>query len=205
MKRNVLLFVFIVFIVGCAYPYSSPYIVKNQNDEFADPNVDLIFRTMVGNHIYERDPVGLVPFSELNIEMGIHKKSNKIIAISLFLKNIRFSARGYSGPLYIRNGDKLIIIADTERIILAAKSTKAHFTSKILMGRLDYTYYDMAHYEISKDDLKKIADAKKIKLRVTGSDGSQDYSIVNETFLPNISRFYSEEISNRQIARAEDM
>ncbi len=205
MKRHFGLIVLVVLIFGCAYPYTSPYLVTNEVDEFTDPNDELVFRSMAGNHIYERDPMGLVPFSELNITMGIHKKSNKIIDSSLFLKNVRSSARGHSIPLYIKDGDKLIIITDTARIILAARSTKTYSKSEILMGRLHYTYFDLAHYAISKDDLKKIAEAKSIKLRVTGSEGNQDYSIVNETFLPNLSRFYAEEISNRQIARAEDM
>jgi hypothetical protein len=205
MKRTAGLIVLVVLIFGCAYPYTSPYLVKNHADEFTDPAANLIFRSMVGNHIYERDPMGLVPFSELNIDMGIHKKSNKIVASSLFLKNVRSSGRGQSSPLYIKDGDKLIIITDSARITLAARYTKSYSKSEILMGRLHYTYFDLAHYAISKDDLKKIADAKNIKFRVTGSEGMQDYSVVNETFLPNLSRFYVEEISNRQIATAEDM
>src|SRR5665647_2249571 len=141
MKRNVvLLFVFVLLIFGCAYPYTSPYLVKNQTDEFTDPNADLIFRSIMGNHIYERDPMGLAPFSELNIEMGIHKKSNKIVASSLFLKNVRSSGRGQSSPLYIKDGDKLIIITDSARITLVARSTKSYSKSEILMGRLYYAY-----------------------------------------------------------------
>ncbi len=207
IKRIAILFIalFVSFLVGCAYPYQSPYIVNDQTDEFTDPKADLIFRDMRGNHIYERDPMGLTQFSELNGVAAIHKKSKKIVGISLFLKNVRCNARGQSGPLYIRDGNEMIIVTDSTRIVLVARSTKSYSKSEILMGRVHFTYFDLAHYAISKENLKLIAEAKSIKIRVTGSNGIHDYSIVNETFLPNISRYYTEEVCSRVVLKAEDL
>jgi hypothetical protein len=185
-----------IILVSCSM--TSPYVVQDGADDFSDPNSKFISRAMYDNHIVERDPMKLVPYSELNSEIFIDKKTNIPIRIILALKNVRRSDRGYSGPLYIREGDEMIIITDTKRITLKSSFVKS--LSKYSPNQFGsfYYYFDFASYEISKQDFKEIANTKVIKIRVNGSEGYQDYThSINEAFIPNFLRFYQEEIQGK--------
>lgn len=167
MKRIFLLLP-MLFLFSCAASYS----VKTVNDQFSDPNAPTILM-LENNGIINHDPLGMVPSSELNCYLSLEKKTNKIIEMGMFLIHVDGNRN-----LFIREGDEMIFIADSNRIVLKAKSTKADYMSSgyNTVSKRYYNYFfDFAWYPCAKEDFYKITHAKDLKFKIIGANTIREY------------------------------
>ncbi len=202
MKRYWLVLIWLVFFAGAC---SAPYAVKTLQDEFSDPGKPLITRMMVDNFILSTaDPLKLTPSSKLNAFIIYNRETNQVVDIGLTLINVRYGSTfsgNNQGWLNIREGNELILLTDTARLVLFAKKSSlmpATSSYNSITHSVDTNYSEQAIYSIIKDDFKILVSANLIKIRVFGVNGTQDYtSPINDGFLPNLKKFYIEEIESR--------
>ena len=200
MKKYAVLLFLVFFLIGCA---PSKYAIKKSSDsEFADKNAPELV-TLEENYIDFKDPMGLVPSSQL-IPYAFVDKAGKINEMGFHLINVR----SYDRWLNIRKGDQIVFIADEERLTAKAQNTEIdHITTgyNSVSKTVDTYYYDYAWYPLSKESMEKISKAKSIKLQIMGQDGLAEYGTKNrgfsihKSFYENNRRFYEEVIMNSQI------
>ncbi len=194
------LFLVVVVTIGCTASYN----VKTVADEFSDPNSALITKMMTDNFINSyADPLKLVPASQLNAYVMVNKNTNKVEELGLFLINVRHSGgmmRVSNSWLNIREGDEMIILTDTKRIVLYAKRPRidSRTSYNSVTRSIDTDYFDYAFYPIQKDDFKALATSQTFKLKVQGQNGVDVYKDqINAGLLPNFLKFYQEEIEGK--------
>lgn len=175
---------------SCAASYS----VKTMNDEFSDPKAPTIL-LLENNAIINHDPMGMVPDTELNCYLTLDKKSNKILEMGISLQHVDGSRN-----LLIREGDEMIFIADTSRIALKAKSTKADYMSSsyntVSKRYYDY-FFDFAWYPCSKEEFKIITHAKNLKFKIIGANAIREYGTnfkILDGCIKNLRMFYDDKI-----------
>jgi hypothetical protein len=87
-----------------------------------------------------------------------------------------------------------------EKVIAEATSGDIDYSVSAPLGTVYTTHYDRGVFLLSPDDLRRVGEAKTIEVRVTGNSAYLDFprtpnNHVVDSFLPNIKRFYEEEIA----------
>ncbi|AAN53475.1 hypothetical protein HRJ35_04480 [Shewanella oneidensis MR-1] len=196
MKQFVAGLFIVLFVSGCAASYASKYNTVTKTDQFENRTTT----TMTGG-VIDADYLGIVANSaELN-PFVIKDSGNKIIALGVkfSMEQVTTTARGSwlnigkgsSATFLLNNGnDKVELYADDGVIDYSVSSAQR---------QVYVSEFDNGVFAISPKQLKKLADAQSIEIRVKGLNSSIDFprrpnnSIV-KAFLPNLNKFYYQEV-----------
>ena len=166
--------IFILLLSGCMG--SSSYKVKhNTDDPFADKSGSQLV-TLDENFIAQKDPLGLVPFSQL-IPYVIRNNKGKNMEMGFHLKNVQNDFLVPTKWLNIRQGDEIVFLADGRRISARATNTRLDHTTDYnsLVKRAITTYFDFAWYPLTRDQMEVICNSNNEKIKVYGNDGTNEY------------------------------
>lgn len=141
-----------VFAAGCATApgMELPYAVRRMNTE------GMTGHRMEGNYV-STPPI---PGSRLAINAVRAQAANGRV---LYLIEVNHQT---SNPLMIPPGETLVFIADGERIALSGPGWGGGMQG----ARGSTVSVELALYQISPDDLRKLAAADRVDLRLTGRD-----------------------------------
>lgn len=196
MKQFVAGLFIVLFVSGCAASYASKYNTVTKTDQFENRTTT----TMTGG-VIDADYLGIVSNSaELN-PFVIKDSGNKIIALGVkfSMEQVTTTARGSwlnigkgsSATFLLNNGnDKVELYADGGVIDYSVSSAQR---------QVYVSEFDNGVFAISPEQLKKLADAQSVEIRVKGLNSSIDFprrpnnSIV-KAFLPNFNKFYYQEV-----------
>ncbi|MCT8979910.1 hypothetical protein [Shewanella algae] len=196
MRKFVAGLFIVLFVSGCAASYASKYNTITKTDKFENQTTI----TMTGG-VIDADYLGIVSNpAELN-PFVIKDSANKIIALGVkfSMEQLSTAARGSwlnigkgsTATFLLNNGnDKLVLVADDGVIDYSVSSGQRQVYVK---------EFDNGVFGISPEQLKKLADAQSVEIRVKGLNSSIDFprrpnnSIV-KAFLPNLNKFYYQEV-----------
>lgn len=89
---------------------------------------------------------------------------------------------------FIEQGESLILLIDGIRVGFSGEGSISHRTTGHLLNNVFVE--EMAFYDVSLDQLRAIASAKKVEVKVRGSNISRQGSFTADNFL-NLRRFLS--------------
>lgn len=195
MKVKYLLLAVALLVSGCG---GGKYAIKQSADDQFSDNSKPNLVTLEENYIDFKDPLGLVPSSQL-VPYLFRDTEGNITEMGFHLINVR----SYGKWLNIRKGNEIIFLINGERISAKASNTKIdHYSSgyNSVSRSVDTYYYDYAWYKLTKDQMEKICSSSDIKIQVVGNDGIEEYGTgksgfsMNESFYANNKRFFKEEV-----------
>ena len=199
MKTKIALLIVTLIMSGCV---GSKYAIKqSSDDQFSDKSKPTLI-TLEENHIDFRDPLGMVPSSEL-LPYLFRNKNGNITEMGFHLINVRTNEKW----LNIRKGNEIVFLVNGKRITAKANNTKIDHTSSGYnsVSRTVYTYYyDYAWYKLTKEQMQKICNAKSIKIQLVGNDGREEYGTdkrghsIKESFYINNKKFFNEQVTKVQ-------
>lgn len=189
----------VVLLSGCTATYKAAELT----DKFSDPSGPKII-SMQGNSIDFHDPMGSVKPGELDAFVARERATNKPTSAGFFYQRIASgTSLTFSGEpkwLSIRAGDEAVFIADGARIVF--KAAGGDIDSRVRRGvgySVESEYMDSAQFIGTVEDLRRVAEAKKIEFKISGRDGAVSYPREGRQFLesfhPNIRQFYSTEVA----------
>jgi hypothetical protein len=162
-------------ILGCA-SYLASYSVKTMNDEFDGYTINRMQKNRLGGGIL------LGSIVDLNVQKFV---KDSLVVYSLI---VRYEGHDW---LFIQNGESLILLVDNERIGLVGDGSVSH--RDVLSGGLvkEQAWYD----NITPEQLKKIAYATEVKIKIIGSQYHAERYFTSQNF-QNFQQFYSEYVEN---------
>ena len=179
MKKLIISLFLLCLIVlnGCVTP---GYMVSTKTDEFEGyTTIDL-----QSNELPDKDMWNLLSVSINKWNFGIRKFISKSGEISYLIKLLYFG----DGWVFIDSGQSLHILADDNHINLSGEGS---FKNR------DVVYGDIvsetAFYPIKKAQIKKIADAATVKIKVDGQEGYVTAEFGAEN-IEQVKKFYIENI-----------
>lgn len=167
----VLLFSILVLAVGCTT-------IQTTRDEFDGYTINRMIGNELGGGFLD---LGTTLY--LNPERYVAK--NGQISYSL---RVGFLAHNW---LFIERGESLILLVDGERMGFRGKGSWSHRDIGILHG----TITEKAWYNVTPEQLKKIAYANSVKVKVVGSQHHIKRGFTKENF-SNFRRFCKEYIES---------
>ncbi|MDY6979199.1 MAG: hypothetical protein SV201_04920 [Pseudomonadota bacterium] len=183
---------FVLLLASCAAPYQ----VEQSTDKFSDPNQPEIYR-LTHNKIMS-DYLGVAADDELRPFVMRNRESGKVVTagVDLIVSN---TSAGIAGDyLMIRPGDKLIFLADGERIELKAVASDIDHTVSTPLASVYVTRRDEARYLMTAEQLEQIAFATKLEFKAQGRNSYATWPRTNFTimtsFRDNLKRFYNEQV-----------
>jgi hypothetical protein len=199
MKIKVLLLVLALSITSCG---GAKYAVKHSSDDqFADKSGPVLI-TLEENYIDFKDPMGIVPSSQL-VPYLFRDNDGNITEMGFHLTNVRSNEKW----LNIRKGNEIVFLVDGKRISAKASNTKIdHYTSgynSVTRSVITY-YYDYAWYGLTKEQMETVCNSTDIKIKIIGNDGIEEYGTgkrgfsMNESFYSHNKKFFNEEILGRK-------
>jgi hypothetical protein len=87
-----------------------------------------------------------------------------------------------------------------DKVVAEAATGKIDYSVSAPMGTVYTTKYDLGIFPMPPSEFRKIAAAKTIEVRVSGASAYADFprkpnNHVVDSFLPNLRRFYEEEVA----------
>jgi hypothetical protein len=157
LKENSILYILgiIVLIISCGGLF---YSVKTIHDDFDGYTIN----RMQGNEIKGKASsafdiaLGIGNAVELNAQR--YQSKDSIITYSLIVK---FTGTDW---LFIREGEALILLVDDQRMGFSGKGSNEH--RNVYRGGV---VEEEAWYDINLSDLKKISNAKEVRMKINGS------------------------------------
>lgn len=193
--KKILLSIFTIFLfIGCAYqPIGQHFsIVSNQNDKFADKSIvtlkttDNILSPLSPSTDYLAEGLGV--FVDAS---GIIDTNNKTISLAFSVKNY-FGTNFGSDEGFRPITGAIFIVDNYKRIELTAMRYQE--TSSIYGKHLYFTELAILPV-LSREDFKTIVNAKRLDIRIIGTQASMDYDYetimeFEPYFISNLKKFY---------------
>jgi len=194
MKKTMTILFALLILNGCAASFVSKYNVTEEIDKF---NNNEVTATMSGG-VIDADYLGIVANAAEFNPFVIRSHDGKIITTGI---KFTFEVVGGSGWLNVRKGStiKFLINNGSETVIAKAVKGNIDYDVSAPMGTVYTTKYDSGLFYISPEQLRKIAYATTVEVRVSGASAYQDFprqpnNHLIEDFLPNIKKFYETEV-----------
>ena len=185
----------VVVLTACAAAVAGKYGVKRDVDKFQDNEVRV---TMTGGAI-DADYLGIVSNPAEFNPFVVRSKEGQILASGIVFTMETVEGRGW---LNITKGSTATFLLNdgAEKVVSEAATGKIDYSVSAPMGTVYTTKYDLGIFPISPSELREIAAAKSIEVRVSGASAYADFprkpnNHVVDSFLPNLRRFYDEEIA----------
>jgi hypothetical protein len=188
-----------LLVAGCAASSTSRYGVEKEVNKFQK---NLITVKMKGGLI-DTDHLGTVANAAKFSPVVIRSQDGKIITTVIeFTLEVTESATGTSaGCLNIQKGSTASFLLNNGADKVVAKAIKGNIDTKVSapMDKVYATNYDSGIFYITPEQLKRIAYANTVAVRVEGAAAYQDFprqpnNHLLENFLPNFKTFYDTEV-----------
>lgn len=197
MKKILILPPLLFIISGCAGFIAGKYGVKKETDKFNSNETKII---MTGG-VIDLDYLGIVANQAEFNPLVIRSQNNKIIETAIvftFENNTTYTNDSW---LNINQGDTAIFLLNggSEKITLTAVKGDFDYSVTLPQSTVYTTKYDSGIFPITPDQLKMIACANSIEIRVSGSSSSVDFprkpnNHLLPSFLSNYRTFYENEV-----------
>lgn len=196
MKKFVAGLFIVLFVSGCAASYASKYNTVTKTDKFENQTTI----AMTGG-VIDADYLGIVSNpAELN-PFVIKDSANKIIAVGVKFSMEQLSTAARGAWLNIGKGSTTTFLLNNgnDKVELYADDGVIDYSVSSGLRQVYVKEFDNGVFGISPEQLKKLADAQSIEIRVKGLNSSIDFprrpnnSIV-KAFLPNLNKFYYQEV-----------
>jgi len=197
MKKFVSGMIVSLVVLGCAASVASKYGTKEEIDKFNDNEKRI---SMTGG-VIDADYLGIVANAAEFNPFVIRSESNKVIATGIlftFENNVTFSGAKW---LNIRKGSTATFLLNNgaDKIILKAVKGDIDYSVSAPQRTVYTTHYDSGVFAGTPEQLKRIANASSIEIRVSGETSYIDFprkpnNHVVKSFLPNLKKFYETEI-----------
>lgn len=196
--KNGLFFVLIaIFISGCAASFASKYDTKQNFDQFNN-------RTKVSmtGGVIDADYLGIISNGAEFNPYVIKGEDNKVVDLGIHFTMENISTSASASWLNVRESSTVIFLLNngTDKVELKAVTGSIDYSVSAPQNRVYTTEYDQGFFIITPEQMRTIANATSVEVRVTGASSSIDFprkpnnSIV-KNFLPNIKKFYETEVS----------
>lgn len=197
MKHFFLSLAVLLIVSGCAASMASMYGVMQETDKF---NNNQSRTTMTGG-VIDADYLGIVANAAEFNPFVLRSTDNKIFATGILFTFENTSAVNSSKWLNIREGSTATFLLNngTEKIALTAVKGDIDYSVAAPQNTIFTTKYDSGVFAITPDQLKQIANATSIEVRVTGASSYIDFprkpnNHLVDNFLPNLKKFYETEV-----------
>lgn len=192
--RKIIFLLFCLLFSACVT--DSKYAVEKSADKFNNNEITV---SMKGGAI-DADPLGIVKGAEFS-PVVVRDQGGKIKALAIYFNYERNTT--YTGEDYLNIGfgsSALFLIDGSEKIELQAGTGDIFFDIDRPLNKTYVEKQDSGIFAITPDQLKKIAYAKDIAVRVSGVSSFKDFPRTPnfhllKTFLPNIRAFYENEVA----------
>ena len=199
MRKMFMVLSTMLLVVGCAASSTSKYGVEREVNKFQK---NLITVKMKGG-VIDADHLGTVVNAAKFNPVVIRSQDGKIITtvIEFALEVTERATDTSSGCLNIRNGSTASFLLNNGADRVVTKAIKGNIDTKVsaAMGTVYTTNYDSGIFYITPEQLKRIAYANTVAVRVEGATAYQDFprqpnNHLVENFLPNFKTFYDTEV-----------
>ena len=199
MRKMFMVLSTIILVAGCAASSTSKYGVEKEVNKF---NKNLITVKMKGG-VIDADDLGTVANTVKFNPVVIRSRDGKIITTVIeFTREVTEGATGTSaGCLNIRKGSTASFLLNNGADKVVTKAIKGNIDANVSasMDTVYATNYDSGVFYITPDQLKRIAYANTVAVRVEGAAAYQDFprqpnNHLLENFLPNFKTFYDTEV-----------
>jgi len=178
--KPIIIFLFVLSLfVGCGSSYYS-YNVEHLNDAFDGFTID----RMSGNYL--TDTYNVSNSAWLNVQK--YKSKNDVISYHLIIEYWD------SKWLFIGEGESLVLLVDGERIGFTGEGSKQF--REVESGTYGVASKEKAFYSVTVEQLRKISNAKEVKIKIQGSTSFATREFSKENF-QNIRRFILECIDKK--------
>jgi len=196
--RNVLNALIVSLLVaGCAASVASMYGTKQETDKFKNNQTRV---TMTGG-VIDADYLGMVSNAAEFNPFVIRSQDNKVVATGILFaleNNVTITREKW---LNINEGSTAIFLLNNgaDKIELKAVKGDIDYSVTAPQNTVYTTHFDRGVFSITPDQLKHIANASSIEVRVSGATSYIDFprrpnNHVVEKFLPNWKKFYETEV-----------
>jgi hypothetical protein len=189
----------LLLVAGCAASSTSRYGVEKEVNRF---NKNLVTVKMKGG-VIDADDLGTVANAARFNPVVIRSQDGKIITTVIeFTLEVSEGATGTSsGCLNIRKGSTASFYLNNGADKVVTKAIKGNSDANV-SASMDTVYtrnYDSGVFYITPNQLKRIAYANTVAVRVEGATAYQDFprqpdNLLLENFLPNFKTFYDTEV-----------
>ncbi|HAK60837.1 MAG TPA: hypothetical protein DCO77_10715 [Nitrospiraceae bacterium] len=198
MKKILFSLVALLITAGCAASVSSQYGVVKKTDQFHNNRVSV---TMKGG-VIDADYLGIVSNPAVFNPYVVRSQDGKILSMGIKFTYEKTSFAGTSEKwLNIGEGSTIIYLINkgADKVVIHAVKGGIDYDVSAPMGTVYTTKYDAGVFSITPEQMKKIADANTVEVRVTGTSGSKDFprkpnNHLIKNFIPNYKMFYETEI-----------
>ena len=194
MKRIIVLLSVLFLFAGCAAaPRKSEYGTDKKIDAL---NNDIVTITMQGG-LVDATPRGPVSYPVQFNPYVVRSLKGKILSTGIY-GTYYVGTEIKQGNIAV--GSPAIFSLDNGSDTIEIKADKVDFAyiETLVMGGIETTKKTMGWFSITPEELKRIAYANTLTVRVIGVSGYLDFPRekrqLTESFLPNIKHFYDTEI-----------
>lgn len=187
MRKFVGLLMLSTLLYGCAAAVASMYGVRKHVDQFADNQLTVV---MTGG-VIDADYLGIVTDAGQFNPYVIRSNGGKVIETGILFEFENNTILSGDRWLNIRKGSTAIFLLNNgaERVEL-----------KALSGEFDVSVHDRGVFVATPAQLRTIAYATSVEVRVSGASSSIDFprkpnNHVVDNFLPNLRKFYDTEVA----------
>lgn len=205
VKIYIIAILAIFFFVGCSG--GSTYSATAQTDKFAPQNGQKSIRT-TGNILWYSNPFGNQHTPTLDVVVSLDEKSQcisktRFVSVYPRLYSTAYTHTMNTSWLDIRKGHRLIVLADGKRLVFPVIGSRADTDAQGYnqVSRSVSSYYiDKAIYAASVDQIRTIASARTVELRIESMERNVDLGkgVLNVNFGKNIKKFYLENMASRK-------
>jgi len=208
IKISMVAILAIFFFVGCA---ENPYVAHGTADKFASNSNKYQFRTYQ-NYLtlaYLAGGIG-TPTLDVVLSLGNDVACIKNVSWKLYMPSLWGTKYPFQSRVTwygIHKGHNLIVLADGQRIVFPVRySSKRNPINNgyDAIHKTYTTYYiEDVVYNATLEQIKKIAQAKVVELRIENNSINYDLGkdTINKNFAKHIRRFYNEQILTRKVCR----
>lgn len=197
MKKAITIMIAAAVLAGCAASFASKYGTQVHVDKF-EGNTTTV--TMTGG-VIDADYLGIVS-SPAEFNPSIVKSKNGELILSVLRFSLeRNTTLSRDSWLNITKGSTATFLLDggEEKIVLEAHAGNIDYSVDAPQNQVFTTLFDKGAFIISPEQLKAIAYAKSIEVKVAGTSSSivfprQPNNHLIENFLPNLRKFYETEV-----------
>ncbi len=197
MKNFLSSLIVLLAVSGCAASMVSIYGVKQETDKF---NSNQTRVTMTGG-VIDADYLGIVANAAEFNPFVIRSQDSKVVATGIlfsFENNTTYSGAKW---LNIREGSTATFLLNNgaEKIELAAAKGDIDYSVTSPQNTVYTTKFDRGVFSATPDQLKQVANATSVEVRVSGATSYIDFprkpnNHVVDNFLPNLKKFYETEV-----------
>ena len=196
MRSPVFALIVSLVLSGCA-AVSGQYGTKMDTDKFNNNQTTV----MMTGGIIDADPLGMASNPAEFNPFVVRAQNNKIVSMGVYFSFENNVTLTHADWLNIKAGSKAIFLLNNgaSRVELVATNGDIKFDVSAPGAMVNTTHFDHGVFSITPAQLKEIANASSVEVRVAGMSSSIDFprkpnNHLFANFLPNWKKFYETEV-----------